>query len=205
MAYQYHPQPQSLVHPYPLLDQQYNPTDTLRSFSNAVFGYLDMHHEPKNTQLLEPNKMKALLTLLVPKGTPQANLKLSNLIFFVTYSAFQIETVFTAHGPAVTRAGLVTYFRSEMMGDPNDSFRSFNAANQVMRLGPSFERSQFPSAPEPRAKELVTHVQSSIAATIKEMGWSAASAQSEEMDALRVQQALEAKGRQAALDLISPS
>ncbi|KAF8945414.1 hypothetical protein BGZ46_006021, partial [Entomortierella lignicola] len=91
------------------------------------------------------------------------------------------------------------------MGDPNDSFRSFNAANQVMRLGPSFERSQFPSAPEPRAKELVTHVQSSIAATIKEMGWSAASAQSEELDALRVQHALEAKGRQAALDLISPS
>ncbi|KAF8951599.1 hypothetical protein BGZ46_003892, partial [Entomortierella lignicola] len=142
---------------------------------------------------------------MVPKGTPQANLRFSNLIFYATFSAYQVETVFTTHGPSVTRAGLVTYFRSEMMGDPDESFRSFNAVNQVMRLGPSFERSQLPSAPESKAEELGTHVQTNIAATIKEMDSSADSDQEEELTALRVQQALEAQGQQAALDLISPS
>ncbi|KAG0001326.1 hypothetical protein BGZ79_004810 [Entomortierella chlamydospora] len=202
MAYQYHYQPQSQVHPYPLLDQQYNPTETLRSFTNAVFDYLDMHQEPKGTQLLEPAKMKTLLSYLVPKEHIGV-LKISNLAFYATFSAFKIETVFTATGPAVTRAGLVTYFRSEMMGDPDACLRNFNAANQVMRLGPPFERSQLPQAPEPGAKQLISYVQASISGTIKDMGWSPSAAEDEQLEALKVRHAIEAMGQQAALDLIS--
>ncbi|KAF8925196.1 hypothetical protein BGZ58_001016 [Dissophora ornata] len=185
MAYQYQFQPQPQVHQYPLLDNQYNATETLRSFSNAVFSYLDMRYEPKGTQMLEPEKMKALLSFLVPKEHVKVSLLLSSLAFSTTFLAFQIETVFTAHGPSVTRSGLVAYLRCEIMGDPDAACTNLNAANQVMRLGPAFVRSQFPQVAEPRAKELMSHVQTNIGYTIKEMGWSPAAAQEEELNALK--------------------
>ncbi|KAF9348054.1 hypothetical protein BGX26_000493 [Mortierella sp. AD094] len=202
MAYQYF-QPQRQVHQYPLLDQQYNPTETLRSLTNAVFSYLDMHHEPKGTQLLEPRKMKTLLSLMVPKEDLELNLKISNLAFNATFLAYQVETVFTAHG-------LLTYLRSEIMGDPDTSFKSFNTVNQVMRLGPAFVRSQFSHVPEPRAKELLSYIHASIVETTGDMGWTpgaggSGSSEQEQLRALKVQMALEQKGQQAALDLISPS
>ncbi|KAG0216110.1 hypothetical protein BGX28_006006, partial [Mortierella sp. GBA30] len=172
-------------HQFPLLDQQYNPTETLRSFSNAAFSYLDMQYEPRGTQLLEPEKMKALLSFLVPKKDLQVCLAVSSLAFYTTFLAYRIETVFTARGPSVTRAGLLAYFCSEIMSDPEAAFTNFDAANQVMRLGPPFARSQFPQLPEPEAKELSSYVQASVAYTVREMGWSPATAQDEQLNAMK--------------------
>ncbi|KFH61886.1 hypothetical protein MVEG_12220 [Podila verticillata NRRL 6337] len=194
-----------MAHQFPLLDHHYNSTETLRSFSSAVFSYLDMRYEPKGTQLLEPEKMKVLLSFLAPKELVQASLKISSLVFNAYFLAFHIETVFTAHGPSVTQAGLLAYFRSEIMSHPNEAFASFNKANQVMQLGPPVVRSQFPTMAEPRSKELSSYIDASIAKTIKDMGWSSVAAQEEELNAVKVRIALEQRGRQAALDLISPS
>ncbi|KAG0349786.1 hypothetical protein BGZ54_004204, partial [Gamsiella multidivaricata] len=164
--------------------------------------YLDMHYEPKGSQLLEPGKMKALLSLMVPKEHLQLTLQLSALFLNADFLAFQIETVFTTHGPSVTRAGLLTFLRSEIMGNPDTAFSEFNAANQVMRLGPPFVRSQFPQVAEPRAKELAAYVQASIWSAVKDMGWSRVDEQEEQLKAMRVRMALEQQGQQAALDLI---
>ncbi|KAF9997970.1 hypothetical protein BGZ65_006471 [Modicella reniformis] len=203
MAHLYHFQPQSQKHPFPLLDAQYNPTETLRSFSNAVFSYLDMSYEPKGSQLLEPEKMKALLCFLSPKERAQVTAQISSMVFNATFLAFQIETVFTAYGPSVTRAGLLSFFRCEIVSGPDEAFTNLNASNQVMRLGPPFVRSQFPQVAEPRAKELSSFVEASIIKTIKDMGWSPAATNEEELNALKLRLSLEQRGRQAALDLIS--
>ncbi|KAF9100522.1 hypothetical protein BGX27_000354 [Mortierella sp. AM989] len=162
-----------------------------------------MYYEPKGTQLLEPEKMKALLSFLIPKEHAQVNLQVSSLVFNATFLAFQIETVFTAHGPSVTRAGLLTYLRCEIMGDPNEAFTNFNASNQVMRLGPSFTRAQFPQVAEPKAKELTSYVQASIEKTIKDMNWSPVAAYDEQLEALKVRMAIEQRGQEAALNLIN--
>ncbi|KAF9370265.1 hypothetical protein BGX21_005622, partial [Mortierella sp. AD011] len=58
------------------------------------------------------------------------------------------------------------------MEDPDEAFRNFSTCNQAMRLRPPFARSQFPQAPEPRAKQLFLYVQDSIKGTIKDLDWS---------------------------------
>lgn len=194
-----------MAHHLPLLDPQYNPTATLHSFSNAVFNYLDMYYEPRGTQLLESEKSKALLSFMTPQNLVAVSLQTHSLVLHTTYLAFGIETVFTAHGASLTRNGLLAFLRSEIMSDPNEAFTSFEKANQMMRLGPPFARSQFPQVAEPRAKELLSYVEASIAKCVKDMGWSSAAGQEEELNALKVRLALEQRGQQAALDLISPS
>lgn len=194
-----------MAHQLQLLDYQYNPTETLRSFSNAVFGYLDTHYEPKGTHLLEPEKMRALLVFLSLPDDVQVNRQLSSLYFNIVFLALSIETVFTAHGPAVTPAGLLTYLRSEIMSDPDSSgFTCFEMANNAMRLRPPFARSQFPPVAEPRAKELQSYIEASVRNTLNDMGWSAAAVHDEELEALKMRIALEQRGQQSALDLISP-
>ncbi|KAG0272131.1 hypothetical protein BGZ95_012130, partial [Linnemannia exigua] len=192
-----------MAHQYPLLDHHYNPTETLRSFSNAVFGYLDTHYEPRGTQLLEPGKMKALLVFLSPPEYTEVNRQLSSLYFNIAFLALSIQTVFTAHGPAVTPAGLLTYLRSEIMSDPDTSgFTCFEQANKAMRLRSPFVRSQFPPVAEPRAKELQSYIETSVRKTLDDMGWSAPAVYNEELEALKVRLALEQRGQQSALDLI---
>lgn len=194
-----------MVNPQSLLDSQFNPTETLKSFSSAVFSSLDMHYEPKRSQLLEPEKMKALLSFLSPQPQVAITSQISSLVFNALFLAFRVETVFTALGPSVTQAGLLVYLRSEIMSNPDSAFTSFQKCNQIMRLGPPFARSQFPAVAEPRAKELAAHLQASIGNTIKDMGWSAASAGNEQLNALKVRHELEARGRQNAIDLIGSS
>ncbi|KAK3812370.1 MAG: hypothetical protein JOS17DRAFT_469142 [Linnemannia elongata] len=194
-----------MAHQLPLLDYQYNPTETLRSFSNAVFGYLDTHYEPKGTHLLEPEKMKALLVFLALPQDAEVNRQLSSLFFNTVFLALSIETVFTAHGPAVTPAGLLAYLRYEIMIDPDtDGFTCFEMANKAMRLRPPFVRSQFPPVAEPRTKELQSYIDASIRKTLKDMGWSAADVHDEALEAVKTRIALEQMGQQNALDLISP-
>ena len=193
-----------MAHQLPLLDYQYNPTETLRSFSNAVFGYLDTYYEPKGTQLLEPEKMRALLVFLSLPEDAQVNRQLSSLYYNIAFLALSIQTVFTAHGPAVTPAGLLAYLRSEIMSNPDTSgFTCFELANKAMRLRPPFARSQFPPVAEPRAKELQSYIEASVRNTIKDMGWSAAAAHDEALAALKMQMALEQRSQQIALDSIS--
>ncbi|KAF9136282.1 hypothetical protein BGX30_011289 [Mortierella sp. GBA39] len=189
----------------PLLDHQYNPTETLWSFSNAVFSYLDTRYEPKGTQLLEPEKMKALLVLLSLPEDVQINRQVSSLFFNTLFLALSIETIFTAHGPSVTRAGLLAYLRFEIMSDPDVTFTSFEIAIKAMLLGPHFARSQFPPVAESRAKELQSHIQASLNNTLKDLDWSATTADDEELKAVKIRIAFEQMGRQNALDLISPS
>ncbi|KAF9908352.1 hypothetical protein EC991_009904 [Linnemannia zychae] len=169
-----------------LLDYQYNPTDTLRSFSNAVFGYLDTHYEPKGTHLLEPEKMRALLVFLSTPDAVEINRQLSSLYFNIVFLALKIETVFTALGPAVTQAGLLTYLRSEIMSDPDSSgFTCFEAANKAMRLRPPFARSQFPPVAETRAKELQSYIETCVTNTLKDMNWSVQSVYDEQLEAAK--------------------
>ncbi|KAF9282092.1 hypothetical protein BGZ68_006218 [Mortierella alpina] len=194
-----------MSHHLPLLDHQYNPTETLWSFSNAVFNYLDANYEPRNTQHLEPEKMKALLVFLSRPEDAPTNRVLSSLYFNVVYLAYKIETVFTPHGPATTRAGLLAYLRSEIMSDPDMSgFTSFEGANKAMRLRPPFTRSQFPPQAEPKAKATQSYIEATVANTLKDMSWTAAAVYNEELEALKMRYAIEERGQQAALDLISP-
>ncbi|KAG9319602.1 hypothetical protein KVV02_003871 [Mortierella alpina] len=194
-----------MAHPLPLLDYHYNPTDTLRSFSNAVFDYLDRHYEPRGSQLLEPEKMRALLVFLSLPDAVQVNRQLSSLYFNIVFLAYAIQTVFTPHGPAVTRAGLLAYLRSEIMSDPDSGgFTCFEKASREMRLTTSFARSQFPPVADPRSKEVQSYIEASVRNTLKDMNWSAAAVYNEELEALKVRAALEQRGQQIALDLISP-
>ncbi|KAG0087927.1 hypothetical protein BGZ92_006836 [Podila epicladia] len=192
-----------MAHHLPLLDAQYNPTETLYSFSNAVFNYLDMYYEPKRTQLLESEKSKALLSFLTPENLVALSLQTSSLVLHTTYLAYGIETVFTAHGASLTRNGLVAFLRSEILSDPNEAFAGFEKANQAMRLRPPFVRSQFPPVAEPRAKELMSFIEASISKCVQDMGWSSAAGQEEQLNALKVRYALEQRGQQAAIDLVS--
>ncbi|KAG0050933.1 hypothetical protein BGZ89_003694 [Linnemannia elongata] len=190
----------------PLLDHQYNPTETLCTFSNALFRYLDTHYEPRGTQLLEPEKMKALLALLSPPEEVQANRQVSSLYFNIVFLALSIQTVFTAHGPSVTPTGLLAYLRHEIMSDPDASgFSSFERVNNAMRLRHPFARSEFLQVAEPKAKELQSYIEASVKNNLKDLGWSAAAVHDEALEAVKVRIALEQRGRQAALDLISPS
>ncbi|KAF8927025.1 hypothetical protein BGZ47_002371, partial [Haplosporangium gracile] len=193
-----------MAYQLPLLDHQYNPTETLRSFSNAVFGYLDTHYEPKGTQLLEPEKMRALLVALSLPEDVQANRQLSSIYFNTAFLALSIETVFTAHGPSVTPAGLLAYLRSEIMSDPDLGFTSFESANKAMRLRPGFARSQFPPVAESKAEELQSYIQASLIKTLRDINWSAAAAEDEALAAVKTRIAFEQMGQQNALDLISP-
>ncbi|KAK3827280.1 MAG: hypothetical protein J3R72DRAFT_426191 [Linnemannia gamsii] len=193
-----------MTHQYPLLDYQYNPTETLRAFSNAIFSYLDTHYEPRGTQLLEPEKMKALLVFLSVPGAAEINRQLSSMYFNIAFLALSIQTVFTAHGPAVTPAGLLTYLRSEIMSDPESSgFKCFEQANKAMRLRQPFVRSQFPPAAEPRSAQLQSYIEASVTKTTSDMGWSAAAVHNEELAALKMRQAIEQRGQQSAIDAIS--
>ncbi|KAF9344205.1 hypothetical protein BGX34_005885, partial [Mortierella sp. NVP85] len=170
----------------PLLDPYYNPTETLHAFSNAVFNYLDTHYEPKGTHLLEPEKMKALLTFLSRPEDVENNRQLSSMYFNIVFLAHSVQTVFTAHGPAVTPAGLTTYLRSEIMSDPDDSgFRSFDMASKSMGLRIPFTRSQFPPVAEPRAKEIQSYIEASVGNIIKDMGWTGAAVYNEELEAVK--------------------
>ncbi|KAF9917254.1 hypothetical protein BX616_001554 [Lobosporangium transversale] len=157
MAYSFKPQPQ-----LSLLDDQYIPTETLRSFSDAVFDYLDTHCEPKGTQLLEPEKMQTLVSFALGKEELQDNITFSSLLLGLTFLAYQVETVFNSHGPSVTRAGLLTYLRSKIMGNPVTALRDFKAYNKAMRLGSPFIRSQFPRVADLKTKELASYVQASF-------------------------------------------
>ncbi|KAF9987959.1 hypothetical protein BGZ75_010223 [Mortierella antarctica] len=89
--------PRSQQH-LPLLDHQNNPTDTLRSFANTAFGYFDKYHQPKATQLLEPQKMKVLAAMMAPPEQIQAILQCCFLVFNASYLAFAVETAFSTHG-----------------------------------------------------------------------------------------------------------
>ncbi|KAF9122478.1 hypothetical protein BG015_005547 [Linnemannia schmuckeri] len=193
-----------MAHQLPLLDHQYNPTETLRSFSNAVFNYLDTHYEPKGTHLLEPEKMKALLVVLSLPADVHANRQISSIYFSIAFLALSIETVFTAHGPSVTPAGLLAYLRSEIMSNPDLSFTSFESANKAMRLRPGFVRSQFLSVAEPRAKELQSYIDTSLDNTLRDINWSATAADDEALAAVKTRIAFEQMGQQNALDLVSP-
>ncbi|KAF9079132.1 hypothetical protein BGX23_004997 [Mortierella sp. AD031] len=190
----------------PLLDHQYNPTETLCTFSNAVFRYIDTHYEPRGTQLLEPEKMKVLLAFLSLPEDVQVNRQVSSLYFNTVFLALSIQTVFTAHGPSVTPTGLLAYLRHEIMSDPDSSgFSSFERANNAMRLRHPFARSQFPPVAEPRAKGLQSYIEASLKNNLKDVGWSAAAVHDEALEAMKARFALEQRGQQAALDLISPS
>ncbi|KAF9946777.1 hypothetical protein BGZ72_011147 [Mortierella alpina] len=176
-----------MAHQYPLLDHQYIPTDTLRAFSNAVFAYLDAHYEPRNTHVLEPEKMKALLVFLSLPDDVQVNRQLSSLYFNIVFLALKVETVFTPHGPAVTPAGLLTYLRSEIMSDPDSSgFTCFENANKAMRLRAPFARSQFPPVAEPQAKVMQSYIEATVRNTLRDMDWSAAAVYNEELEALKL-------------------
>ncbi|KAH7054892.1 hypothetical protein BKA57DRAFT_434519 [Linnemannia elongata] len=155
----------------PLLDHQYNPTETLCTFSNALFRYLDTHYEPRGTQLLEPEKMKALLALLSPPEEAQVNRQVSSLYFNTVFLALSIQTVFTAHGPSVTPTGLLAYLRHEIMSDPDASGFS------------SFER--FLQVAEPKAKELQSYIEASVKNNLKDLGWSAAAVYDEALEAVK--------------------
>lgn len=195
----------NMAHQLPLLDSHYNPTETLHTFSNAVFNYMDTHYEPKGTHLLEPEKMRALLVFLSLPEDAEVNRQLSSMYFNIVFLAHSVQTVFTAHGPAVTPAGLVTYLRSEIMSDPDESgFKSFEMANKAMGLRAPFIRSQFPPVAEPRAKELQSYIEASVRNIIKDMGWTEAAVYNEELEATKVRIALEQYGQQNALDLVSP-
>ncbi|KAK5809259.1 hypothetical protein F5H01DRAFT_323528 [Linnemannia elongata] len=193
-----------MVHQLPLLDNQYNPTEALRSFSDAVFHYLDTHYEPKGTQLLEPEKMKALLLFFSPPEDAQVNRQVSLVYFSIAFLALSIETVFTAHGPSVTPAGLLAYLRSEIMSDPEESgFLCFKMANKAMRLKHSFTRSQFPPVAEPKAEELQAYIEASFKKALRDVGWYAAAVHDEELEAVKTRIALEQMGEENAQDLIS--
>ncbi|KAG0210469.1 hypothetical protein BGX28_009279 [Mortierella sp. GBA30] len=156
MAYQYtfpqQPQPQPQAGS--LLDSQNNPTRLLMSFSSAVFDWVDNSHAPKGSGILEPEKMDVILALTAPKLRSFGYLDVN-----IVYQAFSVETVFTASGPAVTRAGFLTYLRSEMMVDPDDALRSFNAIVTASRIGPLFARSQFLPVRDPGATKTCENIQ----------------------------------------------
>ncbi|KAF9557497.1 hypothetical protein EC968_007614 [Mortierella alpina] len=176
-----------MAHQLPLLDHQYNPTETLRSFSDAVFNYLDAHYEPRYTQLLEPEKMRALLVFLSIPEAVSVNRQLSSMYFNIVFLAYSVQTVFTPHGPAVTRAGLLTYLRSEIMSDPDSSgLTCFEQANRAMRLRAPFIRSQFPPVAEPRTKQMQSYIESTVNNTLRDMQWSEASVYNEELEALKL-------------------
>ncbi|KAF9358387.1 hypothetical protein BGX34_008953 [Mortierella sp. NVP85] len=171
----------------PLLDSHYNPTETLLTFSNAVFNYLDTHYEPKGTHLLEPEKMKALLVFMSAPEDVENDRQISSVYFNLVYLAYSVQTVFTAHGPAATPAGLTTYLRSEIMSDPDDSgFKGFRMASGKMKLRIPFTRSQFPPVAEPRAKEIQSYVRTSLINITKDMGWTGASVYNEELEAVKL-------------------
>ncbi|KAF9579096.1 hypothetical protein BGW38_004797 [Lunasporangiospora selenospora] len=194
-----------MVHQPPLLDHQYNPTETLRSFSNTVFRYLDTHYEPKGTQLLEYEKLQALFVLFALPENENVNRQLSSIYFNTVFLALKIETVFTAHGPAITPAGLLTYLRSEIMNDPEENgFMCFDKANSALRLSPPFVRSQFPRTADPKAVQLQSYIDNNLAKALKDMKWTAAAAYNEELQAVKARIALEQMGQQNALDLLSP-
>jgi hypothetical protein len=188
----------------PLLDPYYNPTETFHAFSNAVFHYLDTHYEPKGTHLLEPEKMRALLVFLSSPEDAEGNSQLSSMYYNIVFLAHSVQTVFTAHGPAVTPAGLITYLRSEIMSDPDDSgFKCFNQASKAMGLRIHFNRSQFPPVADPRTKELQSYIEATVRNTINDMHWTQAAVYNEELEATKVRIALEQTGQQNALDLIT--
>ncbi|KAK3810116.1 MAG: hypothetical protein J3Q66DRAFT_352155, partial [Benniella sp.] len=190
---------------FPLLDPYYNPTETFHAFSNAVFNHLDTHYEPRGTHLLEPEKMKALLVFLSSPEDAENNRQLSSMYYNIVFLAYSVQTVFTAHGPAVTPAGLLTYLRSEILSDPDDSgFKSFKQASEAMGLRFHFTRSQFPPVADPRAKETQSYIEATVRNTIKDMGWTQAAVYNEELEATKVRIALEQMGEQNALDLVSP-
>ncbi|KAF9948282.1 hypothetical protein BGZ72_009791 [Mortierella alpina] len=135
--YQFNPPPPQTQQHLPLLDHQNNPTDTLRSFANAVFSYLDNYHQPKATQLLEPQKMNVLVAIMAPPEQIQATLQCSFLIFNATYVAFSVETVFNTHGACVTRSGFLTFLRSEIMSDPDEAFKDFSTSFPIPESGGS--------------------------------------------------------------------
>ncbi|KAG9320550.1 hypothetical protein KVV02_000367 [Mortierella alpina] len=161
MAYQYQlnpPPPQAQQH-LPLLDHQNNPTDTLRSFANAICGYLDKYHQPKATQ---PQRMKVLAVMMAPPEQIQAILQCSLLVFNASYLAFAVETVFNTHGACITRSGFLTFLRSEIVSDPDVAFKSFSSINQAMRVGPLFSRSQFSRVADLKAKRTSAFVQENV-------------------------------------------
>ncbi|KAF9921323.1 hypothetical protein FBU30_008690 [Linnemannia zychae] len=187
-----------------LYDNQYRPTKVMIEFTEAVFTFLDTHFEPKGTQLLEPEKMKAFIGFLTPNEQLPLVLPLASMILNVIYLAFKVETVFTSYGPAVTRAGFSVFLSSEILSDPDDAYTNFQKANQMMRIRPPFARWHFPRTAEPKAKELSSFVNTSVANITKDMRWRNDSTD-ERLEALKIQHALEERGQQAALDLISPS
>ncbi|KAG0293604.1 hypothetical protein BGZ96_002558 [Linnemannia gamsii] len=193
-----------MAHQSSLLDHQYNPTESLCTFSNTLFRYIDTHYEPRGTQLLEPEKMKILLAFLSPPEEVHVNRQVSSLYFNTVFLALSIQTVFTARGPSVTPTGLLAYLRHEIMSDPDASgFSSFERVNNAMRLRHPFARSEFPPVAEPKAKELQSYIEASLQSNLKDLGWSAAAVYNEELEALKVRIALEQRGQEAAINLIS--
>ncbi|KAF9287121.1 hypothetical protein BGZ68_002224 [Mortierella alpina] len=192
MAYQYQfnpPSSQTQQH-LPLLDHQNSPTVILHSFANAVFNHLDHYHQPKATQLLEPQKMKVLVAMMAPPEQILMTLQCSFLVFNTTYLAFSVETVFTTHGACMTRSGFITFLRSEIMSDPDVAFKDFSSVSQAMRLGVVFSRSQFPRVADPKAKSTSAFVQENVSKALQDMAWTpsaSASRSRQQQDMARLQ------------------
>ncbi|KAF9350477.1 hypothetical protein BGX26_011351 [Mortierella sp. AD094] len=149
----------------PFLDGQNNPTLFLENFANALFDHLDRNYEPKGTHLLEPSKMVAFELLRNQMDDPVDVEQYKLHLFWMQameFTAFSVEIVFTEHGNSVTRAGFLTYIRSEFLRCPDEAFQSYSNINREVRVIPSFIRSQVPENPDPKMSEIDSRLDSCI-------------------------------------------
>ncbi|KAG0043763.1 hypothetical protein BGZ83_011061 [Gryganskiella cystojenkinii] len=154
----FYPHHQHAEQSAPFLDHRNIPTQALISYSNTLFDYLDQTYEPKGTQLLEDTKMVALWLLSAGGDEKTALLSMKkHLPWMISLEllAFSVETVFTDHGPSVTRQGFLTFQRSVIMRDPEEALDCFTNIHQSLGLwSQPFIRSQFLQLPDPQAAEI---------------------------------------------------
>ncbi|KAG0196689.1 hypothetical protein BGX28_009853 [Mortierella sp. GBA30] len=166
--YYFHPQPQAPA--ASLLDPQNNPTSLLTSFADGVFNYLDYNYEPKGSRLLEQDKIAAMQAFILPQEHHIKMQEFRPLLYNTYYTAFSVETSFGVNGPSITRFGFLTYLRAMIMSDPDEAFKDFSTLNQVMRLGPQFDRSQFLRVADPGAKDIDNRLKTYISKVLRDIG-----------------------------------
>lgn len=155
----------------PLLDPQHNqPTWALTTFADVVFNHLDCNYEPRRSGLLEQDKMAALQGLILPHDHHTKVEEFRPILYNSHYMAFSVETVFSSHGPALTRAGFLTFLCSKIKSDPEEAFKDFGIFSQALRIGTRFERSQFPFKADPVAERISMDLKTYTSKTLLSIG-----------------------------------
>jgi len=165
------PYPHTGVPMPPLLDPQGNqPTYALTTFADEVFNHLDYNCEPRGSGLLEQDKMAVLQGLILPHDHHTKIEEFRPILYNSYYMAFSVETTFTGNGPALTRAGFLTFLCARIRSDPDEAFKDFGIFSQALRIGSCFERSQFPFKADAVAERISKDLRAYTSKTLLSIG-----------------------------------